>query len=71
MASNTEIKKTRLSTRRDSTGAKEDPSVKELLQQMNRRFDTLATKEDMNDIRGEIRKNTEDIEDVRLSLIHI
>ena len=65
MAANVETKKTRFSARRDSVGGKDDTTVKELLQQMNKRFDTLATKEDVNDIRGEIKKNAEDIEDVR------
>ena len=65
MASNTDPKKTRMTTRRDSAGTKEDASVKELLQQMNKRFDTLATKEDIRDIRMDIEKNAEDIDEVR------
>ena len=66
MATNSDpSKRTRTATRRDSTGAKEEVSVRELLVQMNRRFDTLATKEDLGEIKGQIQKNADDIEQVR------
>ena len=67
--------------------AKEDTTVKDLLIQMNKQFDSLATKDDMKDMKAEIKKNSDDIKAVRqemqsnaedlrnemkaLSLIHI
>ena len=64
--SGTNEKKARSSTRRDSAGgAKDDTSVKDMLTQMNKRFDSLATKDDMKEIRSDIKKNADDIEEVK------
>ena len=64
--SGTNEKKARSSTRRDSAGgAKDDMSVKDMLTQMNKRFDSLATKDDMKEIRSDIQKNADDIDEVR------
>ena len=65
MATSDPTKKSR-TTRRDSTASsKEDQSVRELLVQMNKRFDTLATKEDLTDIRSQIKQNSDEIAGVR------
>ena len=57
-----EGRKTR--TRRDSIRAKEEMSVHALLLQINKRFDTLSTKDDLKEIRTEIKKNSKDIAEV-------